>query len=422
VKGLIITYLLCYGGAVAAIFSPFIGVLIYICFAIIRPQMLWYWVQWSGGNFSRVVAIGMVVGWILHRFGSWRMGRAAIAVNAIIAYMAWIVISAMAASNTTVAWEYVDGMFKIILPCIVAFTLIDSLTRVRQLLWTIVLCQGYLALEFNQWYFSGYNRLRLDGFGTLDNNGVAVMLVLGVGLAAFLAIETKNLWGKGVATASLLLMIHAILFSFSRGGMVALCATGIVSFFLIKKRGVHYLLFGLLVLASLRLAGNEVQNRFMTSFVSAQERDSSATGRLRLWSACLDLAVKHPIFGIGPGNFKTMADTLGFGQGRAAHTTFLSIAAELGFPGVILILIFYLSVITRIWPIARSDPDPSMSLYAKMIIASLIGFFVAAQFVEFPLLEQPYYIAITGAAILRIAPLSKKSEEEKPREELALSA
>ena len=42
-KGLLFTYLLTYGGAVVSLFRPFHGLLIYICFAIIKPEALWYW-------------------------------------------------------------------------------------------------------------------------------------------------------------------------------------------------------------------------------------------------------------------------------------------------------------------------------------------------------------------------------------------
>ena len=39
-KGLIFTYLLTYGGAAVSLFRPFTGLLIYVCFAIIKPDAL----------------------------------------------------------------------------------------------------------------------------------------------------------------------------------------------------------------------------------------------------------------------------------------------------------------------------------------------------------------------------------------------
>ena len=37
-KGLLFTYALTYGGAVVSLFNPFYGLLIYVCFAIMRPE------------------------------------------------------------------------------------------------------------------------------------------------------------------------------------------------------------------------------------------------------------------------------------------------------------------------------------------------------------------------------------------------
>src|SRR5262249_25648756 len=74
-KGLIFTYLLTYGGAAASLYRPFYGLLVYICFAIVRPEAMWYWAV-PEGNYSRIVAIALLVGWALHGFGSWKLGRA----------------------------------------------------------------------------------------------------------------------------------------------------------------------------------------------------------------------------------------------------------------------------------------------------------------------------------------------------------
>ena len=42
-KGLLFTYAMTYGGAAVALVNPFVGLLIYICFAIIKPEAMWYW-------------------------------------------------------------------------------------------------------------------------------------------------------------------------------------------------------------------------------------------------------------------------------------------------------------------------------------------------------------------------------------------
>jgi len=115
-KGLLFTYIATYGGSVAALFNPFIGLLIYICFAIIKPDMLWHW-SVPQGNYSRIIAISLLMGWVLQGFGSWRFGRATVIVTALVGYWSWAVLSNLGgASHPAVGWEFVEAKAKIILP------------------------------------------------------------------------------------------------------------------------------------------------------------------------------------------------------------------------------------------------------------------------------------------------------------------
>src|SRR5438552_14025074 len=69
--GLALTYLLTFGGAVVGLFNPFLGLLIYIGFAILKPESLWYW-SVPEANYSRIVASSLLVGWLMQQFGRWR--------------------------------------------------------------------------------------------------------------------------------------------------------------------------------------------------------------------------------------------------------------------------------------------------------------------------------------------------------------
>src|SRR5437868_11824217 len=102
-KGLIATYLLTYGGAFVSLFYPFIGLLIYICFAIIKPEAMWFW-SVTPGNYSRIVALALLAGWTIQGFGSWRFGKAAPSVWGLVGFLLWSVGAAPMARNQVVAW------------------------------------------------------------------------------------------------------------------------------------------------------------------------------------------------------------------------------------------------------------------------------------------------------------------------------
>jgi probable O-glycosylation ligase (exosortase A-associated) len=403
-KGLIFTYLLTYGGAIAALFNPYVGLLIYVCFAILRPADLW-WYSVEPGNYARIVALGLLFGWLARGLGNWRLGKARGITLAGIGFLAWSAVASFGVQEPERSWNYVEILAKIILPVVVGITTINSPKQLWTLAWVIVLSQGYLAYEFNVLYFQGYNRLFLDGFAGLDNNGVAVALDTCIGMAFFLGLYSERWWQKGLAFVCAALMAHAVLFSYSRGGMLGLGCVGLVAFFLIPKRVGHYIAFLLAIALVIRLAGPEVRERFFTSFATEQERDDSAASRLRLWSGCWQLTLENPLTGIGTDHWPLNAPRFGFYLGKQAHTTPLRIAAEMGIPGFLCWSLFYGICIVRLWPLAcgKGPPDqPWVRPLAGMVIPSLIGFLVSSLFVSLEHLEPPYYAVLIGAGVLKL--------------------
>src|SRR5437870_13532537 len=108
-KGLVFTYLLTYGGALAALFNPFHGLLVYVCFAIVKPDKMWFW-SVPEGNYSRIVGIGLLLGWLAHGCGTWQLGRARLLVTALVGYWAWRILSAIQAAYQAVAWAFVESL------------------------------------------------------------------------------------------------------------------------------------------------------------------------------------------------------------------------------------------------------------------------------------------------------------------------
>jgi O-antigen ligase len=317
----------------------------------------------------------------------------------------WAVASALYAPNSSLAFAFVENVGKILLPFLVGITTINSVGQLKILAWVIALSQGYVAWEMNLSYFQGYNRIYYEGFAGLDNNSVAIAMVVGVGLAAFLGYAADRWWQTLIALLAALCMLHAILLSFSRGGLLALLIVSAVSFLLIPKRPKHYLIFVLLLLVGFRLAGDEVVNRFGTIFAEAGQRDPSAQSRLDLWANAWDAMQHRPLFGVGPNHWPLVASEYGWPAGKEAHSLWLQTGAELGFPGLAMLGLFYGLCIVRLWPFTRDSTiavDPWLSDAARMVIAAITGFAVAAQFVSLWALEIPYYVVLLGAAALKL--------------------
>ncbi|MFZ5828918.1 MAG: hypothetical protein ACOY3P_02475, partial [Planctomycetota bacterium] len=271
-KGLIFTYALTYGGAVASLFNPFYGLLVYFCFAVVRPEALWHWSVPAGGNYSRTVAIALLVGWALHGFGNWNFGRAKPIIYALLGYWGWCVLSAVGAVDQGAAWRQVEAFSKVVLPFVVGATLIDSVEKLKQVAYVLVLSQAYVALELNRAYYAGFNWVLDIGFGGMDNNCVSVGMVAMAGMAFFLGMGERVWWRKWPLFASAALMAHVPMFANSRGGMLGLIVTGVAAFFLVPKTSKNLAIFALATFAGLALAGPSVIERFSTTFVDEEER------------------------------------------------------------------------------------------------------------------------------------------------------
>ncbi|WP_425616581.1 O-antigen ligase family protein [Anatilimnocola sp. NA78] len=403
-KGLIFVYGMTYGGAAISLLQPFLGFLIYVAFANLKPEALWFW-SVPPGNYSRIIAIAFLFGWLLNGAGSWRLGKAAVTVYALLFYWAWMLLGACISPAQQESWYTFDILSKVFLPALAGITLINSLDRLKQLAWVLVLTQGFLALQFNQRYYSWGINANDWNFAGLDNNGIAITSVTALGLAIFLGLHADNWLQRIIAFASAGLLAHVVLFSMSRGGMLAMVVTGVVAFLLIPKQPYHYFALVIGVLVVLRLAGAEVRQEFFSSFADKENRDASAESRFTLTRDALDVLSKHPLLGCGMENWRNVAPEYGWTRGKRVHNTWAEIGATLGLPGLLSILLFYGSCCYNLLPLTRERTaveDPWIRGLARAVLAGTAGFFVSAAAVTVDRIELSYYVIILGAGVLKV--------------------
>lgn len=400
-KGLILTYLIAYGGAALALFYPVVGVFTYAFLSVARPQLLYGWAGDLSG-LSRVVGICLVIGWTVKRFGNWSFGRARLPITMYLCYFAWLCLSAVFADNQDVAWNTVFEQLKIVLAFLAGVTLIRSRNEVKTLAWTIVLAQALVGFEMNLSYVQGYNRAQAEGL-LGDNNTFAVSLVATAGPALFLGLGSVKLWQKGIAFLSAAMILHTTLLTYSRGAVMALIVSAALSFLVMPKKPTYLLAVFLAAAIGIRLTGPQLLKRFETSFASAENRDYSAESRLKLWQDCFTVMSRNPVVGIGPDHWPLVAANFGWPRGKAAHTFWLQMGAELGIPGLFFLASFYLTTLWQGWKLARSKEDPWLTNMGCYAFSGLGGFIFAAQFVSAGGIEVPQFLAIVGLTPLLLA-------------------
>jgi hypothetical protein len=114
-------------------------------------------------------------------------------------------------------------------------------------------------------------------------------------------------------------------------------------------------------------------------------------------------------------NWGNVAPQYGWDRGKEVHNTWAQLGAELGFPGLLSILGFYLIGCWKLFPLTREHTpvaDPWLRYFARMVIASLAGFFVSAAAVTVEGVELPYYVMVLGAGTLKLYSLGLVASSE----------
>lgn len=424
-KGLILTYLVAVVGSIGALGYPLLGLMVYVGFAVLRPHFLFGWAGDITGV-SFYVGIFTLIGWVIHGFGTWKLGRGRLAVGMLFLFVAWFAFSAVFALNPVRAWGSFSNLLKFIVPLLVGISLLNSVGERRRMFWTLVLCMGYVGFEMNLNYLlKGFNEAA-EGFGGMDNNCFGAALACMIGPAVSLAIVSRTWVERIAASVSGLLILHTALLTFSRGTMVGLLAVGAVAFVMMPKKPKNMFALLVVLIIAIRLTGPQLLARYSTTFAGEEERDASAESRVDLWKDCLKVVAQYPILGVGPANWRDIAAQYGWPPGKSAHSVWMETAAELGIPGSLFLLLFFVLPALRLWPIARekiTDDNREDVAIAIGTVLSIVGFVVAAQFVSVSGLEAPYYVVMVGVALLknRTKPLrvATWSPVVTPRPELA---
>ena len=405
--GYILTNILAYGGAVVALFHPFVGVCIYWGLEVVRPQ---YMFSFAGpqGRYAEAVAIGTLIGWAVNGFGNLKLGRARPVLWFLVAYMVWATLAAAASPEPDLSFGYFREHGKVWLMFVVAISLIDTVERAKIAAWVVAGSIGYVTAEFNQFYYlRGDNYLQKYGYAGMDNNSFALAIVTLLPTCAYLGLYTKKLWQKALAFGGAALALHAVLLSYSRGSFLGLVVAGAVALVVTRKKPGFVVAALLGALVALRLAGSGVRVEFASAFASEEERDGSAQSRIDLWKDCLEVMGRYPLLGIGQGRFRRIAHEFGWPPGKDAHTLWLTVGAEMGVPALVFLLGFYGTTALMLFPLARSriDDEPWrwLSVSAAMVLVCLAGFAVSGLFVSMQGLEGPYIIVAMGVAAIRVA-------------------
>ncbi|MDO4628894.1 MAG: O-antigen ligase family protein [Planctomycetia bacterium] len=424
-KGYLFVYTLTILGMVGALFSPYMGICIYVLFGVLAPNALWYYsldetFLNSGLGFSEVVAYPTIVGWTLNHFGNLNIGKATLPLVCLAGYSCWVLFSLTATGWNPYGWVQILMNVRLLLAILIVLSLCDTLRRLRIFVWILIFSFGFVAFELNMSYLQGFNRLQMTGYAGMDNNFFAVSMVVGAVLAFFTGLAEKNIALKGIAFFAAVLQAHVIMFSMSRGGMLGLLIAFVFTVIVIPKNAQNLTLIFIGAIIGVAIWGPTPRERFMTAFANMEDLDGSAMSRLTSWKNCAIVMKERPVFGVGVKNW-TSYSTNRFGLFLEAHSTWFQTAVDSGIPALLFLLGFFGFTIIRTLPYifggARA-PDPMIDIYMQMVFVACVSYCLSAQFVSLYAMEGVFYTATIGLVGLKLTHLKKLEDDRRETEEM----
>lgn len=351
----------------------------------------------------------------------------------LIAFFGWSALSLVWAPQGGTALESLSRYAPNILLFAIAYTAVrtrrDLTVVLAALVFGAVLAAAFGVLQPPEVVEEGSRATGTVG----DPNELAAFLLAGLAVAAGFALgRTHSLPVRLGAAAAVPLCAAGIFLSLSRGGLVALGVMFVAGTFLAGRwrLAVTGILLAIVIGGAFyftQLAPLPSRERITTA--------QGGSGRSDLWTIGLRMVKADPLTGVGVGNFQAespnftlqpgtivRADLIFSSAPKVTHNTYLEIAAELGLPGLLLILAVIGSSLgcalkaARVWEARR---DASMDALARGVLLGLVGMLAADFFISDMYTKLLWVMLALGPTMLALA----RSEQRATRpEQLAQGA
>lgn len=340
----VFVFLLVAAGVWYAFQGAYFALLFYLWNAYFRPES-WVWTPLIGQlNLSFYIGVYLVAITLLSFQQFVFNGRVAL----LAMFFLQTLISTWLSEYPIASWFYWTEFAKALLIVYLIIVLVTDIKRYRLTLIVISLSLGFEAAKQGWVVFiltpgaSNHNEHPFLG----DNNGVALGMMMLVPMVVALAQTSTKRWEKWLWNFVAIGVFLRGFSTYSRGGFLS---GAVVAFFhLLRSPRRVMAIISLAVCASILIPAmpEEFWDRMKTINASDEQRDGSAAGRIWFWHVGKIMMDAHPITGVGFMAYRDAYDaydpsqgTLGFGSFRQSHSAWFGIGGEMGYPGLILLIV-----------------------------------------------------------------------------------
>lgn len=395
--------------SILALYRPYIGAFAYIIMSIMAPQYLWPWVFDGVPAFTIVAvstilafAVGLLLGRIdlsvyKHRQNVlllviWGMFHLSEAFSPFVSYSS--LVGADVVLNTL---DTIMVMYFITLP------LLAKPEHLKVICYLFIGIFTYYVYWSNEAYFNyDINRFSIMNrlMGPLhspyrDENAFSTLFVVGMPFLLFGLFFFKSLIVRAGLGITLLLSLHSIILTGSRGALVGVSVMVIFAYFLIKNRTYRLTLVIGFVAAIIYQGGVILSRTTDTIEISTHQSEQPIDPRIISWNTGFFLIKEYPLLGVGVQRFQE-ASRLYFPEHtpHVAHNTFLCFAANTGLiTGLIYLYFFFMHFRNFRFAIKNNVSEyPLFNYLNNAFMVSLVGVYVCGIFLDLIIFESLYFL------------------------------
>jgi putative inorganic carbon (hco3(-)) transporter len=403
------------------LYYPFGGVLLWTWISLMNPHRL-SWGFFAELPYALIVALVTFAGFAVSR-ESKKIPLDAFAILTI-AFTCWFSLTTIfALAQNDAPFDMWNRSIKTFAFILLTYILTTTRRRIEALIWVVVISLGYFGVKGGLFAILTGGSYRVWGPESsfiYDNNHLALALTMVLPLMYYLSTQATMKLMKWGLLGAILLTLGAIMFSYSRGALLACAAMMFVLFW----RGRHKMMTLTLVAAIVGVMWTFAPAQWYERMESIgdYEEDASAQGRLTIWKAAFDIAVARPLLGGGfrATYFQHVVDVFSPGvSARATHSIYFEVLGEQGFIGLAMFLGFALvawrqgSWIQKVTK-KREDLRWANDL-ARTFQVALAAFLVGGAFLSLGYYDGYYTVLLIMAATRRhVANVLALSGQEVP--------
>lgn len=386
-----------------AFVTPFMGALLWMWISLMAPHTQTY--DLLPFSYALAVAVVTILSFVFSRERSFPPNTAA--TWALIGIVFFATIAQLNAYDFWRSYDRWDFIWKGALISLISLPLLSSRLRLHAFVWVFILSIGYYGVKGGIFTFmtGGAHRVSAQGGNMLnDNNHLATALVMTLPLVVYLAFHSAHRVMRLGCWAFAFLTAIASVFTYSRGGILAMTGAMAVLWYRSSYKMATTLAIAFAAVVLVMFAPDALWERFGT--IDDFRQDGSATGRLDIWRVALQLAAQNPLTGIGFHGTTLpylVARIDGNVQPRAIHNSYLEVLTEAGalaFLCHITLFIACASYMQRVRRTTRGRADWKWAYdLAGMLQVSVVGYAIGSFFLSLGFFDGWWFLVILATAL-----------------------